>query len=296
VADMLPPDFDILLDIGGYSRINGKQNGRGRSLRQLEMTWGVHSGQYVEGERRRLRTTLNSPTAEYDNERISDLKGDACALDIDDKKFFTVTCVDTIEHIPPEGRRSALQEMIRVSRNRVIVVNPFHSDENELHEINLTELLIQNDLPVSPALLEHQKYGLPDLEGMDRAIHDSGVHYIKTFHSLRHVYHAYYKVQVELINELWDLGVTEAEAKEVVLTLSDIVSVLLNDLDYLANESNSRRVRYVIKPESVPCVSRANESNRPPDIQRYFVLIPQDRHAQLIWKYFSKIYQESMNA
>jgi hypothetical protein len=81
-------------------------------------------------------------------------------LPIDDDSFDVSVCIDTLEHLPREGRLKLLKELMRVARRAVIVCAPLGTGERMCYE---KKLLASGVLwgEMQSYLAEHVKYGLP---------------------------------------------------------------------------------------------------------------------------------------
>jgi len=75
-----------------------------------------------------------------------------------DSRFDLVMSLDVLEHIPPEERRSFLEELSRLSREWILLGAPFLSNEVEAVE----GLLVATSLSEQRFLHEHRALGLPD--------------------------------------------------------------------------------------------------------------------------------------
>ncbi len=82
---------------------------------------------------------------------------------------FTVAN-DTLEHVPPDGRREFVRELARVSRHGAVISGPYHSETIASVERCLTDLHAAVHGTPHPWLAEHRLHGLPLLretvEGM----------------------------------------------------------------------------------------------------------------------------------
>jgi GT2 family glycosyltransferase len=73
------------------------------------------------------------PFVESDDENF--IKGDGCAMPLEDESFDWVTSGDVFEHIPKEKKEDFLKENIRVSKKGVLLAAPFFSKEVAQAEI-----------------------------------------------------------------------------------------------------------------------------------------------------------------
>ena len=82
-----------------------------------------------------------------------------------DGAFGTVISLDVLEHVPPGDRRGFVEEMTRVSANRVIVACP--SSEMAAIDDLVRDLFVRSGRPVPDWLSEHDEHGLPTPDEMD---------------------------------------------------------------------------------------------------------------------------------
>lgn len=85
-------------------------------------------------------------------------------LPFKDKSFDVVVASDTLEHIPASERNLFLNELMRVSKNNLILGTPFHTRENEFAESSCMKLYERVYGVPNIWLAEHKKHTLPDLE------------------------------------------------------------------------------------------------------------------------------------
>ena len=83
----------------------------------------------------------------------------------EDNSYDIVTCIDTLEHIPPEKRERVIYELMRVAAKAVFVAAPLNSPENNKAE-QLVLKYVENDF-----LKEHQKYGLVNFGKITSILH-----------------------------------------------------------------------------------------------------------------------------
>ena len=99
------------------------------------------------------------------------IKGDGCAMRLEDESFDWVTSADVFEHIPKEKREAFLNENIRVARLAVILVAPFWSKEVEQAEINANDnykILSKGKSHIW--LREHIENGLPEIGHLEKIL------------------------------------------------------------------------------------------------------------------------------
>ncbi|MCZ7392290.1 MAG: glycosyltransferase, partial [Candidatus Methanoperedens sp.] len=104
--------------------------------------------------------------------------GDIISAPFKDRTFDVVVSSDLFEHISPDNRESTLSEMLRISKNFVILGAPFHSEKAAEAEIKVNEFfhkLTGND---HPWLSEHIKNGLPSKKKLEDFLKTNGFEYL----------------------------------------------------------------------------------------------------------------------
>ena len=86
-----------------------------------------------------------------------------------DNSFDFVISVDTLEHIPRDGREQTISEMLRISKRYIIFAFPC-SERSQFYEKKLEISYMQRGLPIPKYLIEHKKCGLPDENEIIRII------------------------------------------------------------------------------------------------------------------------------
>lgn len=112
------------------------------------------------GELRNFLTHTHVTTA--DVVKGGDILFDGKKLPLDERSYETVVSVDTIEHVPQQGRLSFVKELCRVSRKQVILLAPYGSKEHVSAERQLIESYTHQGKIVPNYLKEHGTFGLPD--------------------------------------------------------------------------------------------------------------------------------------
>jgi SAM-dependent methyltransferase len=111
VAEVLRPGGD-LLDVGA---------GAGQFLNMLARSGNFRSVVGIDKVRFRKYTQLEP--------NMSKLDGDIANLPFEDDSFDVVTCMEVLEHIPPEVLVAGLAELRRVCRGQLIMSLPFCESE-----------------------------------------------------------------------------------------------------------------------------------------------------------------------
>jgi 2-polyprenyl-3-methyl-5-hydroxy-6-metoxy-1,4-benzoquinol methylase len=111
VAEMLRPGGD-LLDVGA---------GAGQFLNMLARSGKFRSVVGIDKARFKKYTELEP--------NMSKLDGDIANLQFEDDSFDVVTCMEVLEHIPPEVFVAGMAELRRVCRGQLIMSLPFCESE-----------------------------------------------------------------------------------------------------------------------------------------------------------------------
>jgi hypothetical protein len=114
------------------------------------------------------------------------------SLPFDDDNFDVSVCIDTLEHLPQEGRIKFLKELMRVARRGIVVCAPLGTRERMYYE---KKLLASGILwgEMQSYLAQHVKYGLPTPNevGELREILSASVFYQGDFRKVRRVRKAF---------------------------------------------------------------------------------------------------------
>lgn len=111
-------------------------------------------------------------------DRPNFVQGDGRAAPFSNGSFDLVTCLDTLEHVPRESREALVLELLRVSRNFVVIIAPFADENVHLAEQILYEFIRQTLKAEHEQLKEHLAYGLPRLRDIVQLLEEEGVLYI----------------------------------------------------------------------------------------------------------------------
>ncbi|MBN2054068.1 methyltransferase domain-containing protein [bacterium] len=103
------------------------------------------------------------------------IQADGCALPFKARSFSIVVSVDTLEHVPPEGREPFLRELIRVADQAVVVAFPRGDDQVAEAERLVRDLVERIDQEPHPYLEEHDRHGLPAEDLVCRLAAEAGL-------------------------------------------------------------------------------------------------------------------------
>lgn len=112
------------------------------------------------------------------------IKGDGCAMPLDDESFNWVVSTDVFEHISKERREKFLEENLRVANLGVILVAPFYTEEVEQAEINANENYKTLHGGVDHLWLkEHIENVLPEMEVIETFLNKKNILFQKLFNN-----------------------------------------------------------------------------------------------------------------
>ncbi len=144
------------------------------------------------------------------------IQGDGRKLPFKDNSFDLVSCLDVLEHIEEADREGFLQELCRVSRDVVLLANPFKDKEIEKAEQVVFDQIKTLAGVEHEQLKEHKAFGLPEKTGVSEALSKNitfGTEF--SFGSLENwlfllslKYSFWYKADKENIHELLDRFMT----------------------------------------------------------------------------------------
>ncbi len=92
------------------------------------------------------------------------IQTDGAKLPFEDESFDFVCSLDALEHVPPGNRKKFLSEMIRVSKDYVVLICPFYNENIKLAEEITYEFYNKTFSAPLTVLGEHLQNGLPELE------------------------------------------------------------------------------------------------------------------------------------
>ena len=99
-----------------------------------------------------------------------DVRYDGTTIPFPDNSFDAVTCVDTLEHLPKDGRIRFIRECLRVAGGTAVIAAPLGSTQHIEHEKRLASIYLALHGRPHRYLDEHIRYQLPDLNEVYRII------------------------------------------------------------------------------------------------------------------------------
>lgn len=115
-----------------------------------------------------------------DSGDVNFIKGDGCAMALEDESFDWVTSADVFEHIPEGKRKDFLSENIRVAKKGVLLAAPFYDPAVAQSEINANENYKElNGGDDHLWLKEHIENGLPDPNIFEGYLKSNGLSFQK---------------------------------------------------------------------------------------------------------------------
>ena len=123
-----------------------------------------------------LETLLGSDVTEIDSPKCQFVKYAGGTLPLRDRAVRTVVCLDALEHVPAQLRETFLEELRRVSDDRVTMTFP--ADSQSLYSVLLLVTRLYRRLGLNAVaernLKEHMRFGLPRSEEVISSFVDSG--------------------------------------------------------------------------------------------------------------------------
>lgn len=103
------------------------------------------------------------------NPLMEQIEGSVLSLPFEDRSRPYVLSTDMLEHIPPDVRQPAIDEMVRVARDYLVMATPTGKPaEDQDRELDAAFLRLRGER--FPFLVEHVDNGLPRPEQIDDAI------------------------------------------------------------------------------------------------------------------------------
>lgn len=110
------------------------------------------------------------------SERLRPIVGSILDLPFDDAQFECVVCLDTLEHLSPDQRERAIQELVRVTRTYLVVGCPMGKAAHTV------DRMLYRNYQLSPGgvpswLREHMQHPFPRKQDIAHLLGEEGVRY-----------------------------------------------------------------------------------------------------------------------
>lgn len=105
------------------------------------------------------------------------IQGDAQKIPFSDSCFDMVVASDMLEHVDKPFRAPVIREMLRVSKNHLIIGVPCKSELLEKAEQYVCDQFQNITGAKHPFLMEHSQYGLPEEAKIEEILQKEGVNY-----------------------------------------------------------------------------------------------------------------------
>ncbi|HSX14782.1 MAG TPA: glycosyltransferase [Candidatus Saccharimonadales bacterium] len=121
---------------------------------------------------------LDLPENNYENY----IKASALDMPIKDHSYDIVTSCDVYEHIKQDDRQTFIKELLRISKEFVILCGPMYSPESAAAEKRVNNFFNSIFGREHPWLNEHITYGLPKATELEEILKEEGINFIKFDH------------------------------------------------------------------------------------------------------------------
>lgn len=117
-----------------------------------------------------------SKTGTEKNPNIEHIKGDVLKLPVGDESFYSVVCLDMLEHINAQKRGKAISELVRVTKKEGIIYLGFPSGNKSVKfEERIHDLFFKKYKKKHLWLKEHKKNGLPEKDDILLKLKELGI-------------------------------------------------------------------------------------------------------------------------
>lgn len=147
----------------------------GSKLRVLDV--GGYEGKLAQFLPESATCTILDKLPRPEHETGEYVEGDAQKIPFSDRSFDLVVASDMLEHVDKPFRAPIIREMLRVSKNHLIIGVPCKSALLEKAEAYLCEQFQSITGSEHPFLKEHRDYGLPEESRIEEMLRKEGVNY-----------------------------------------------------------------------------------------------------------------------
>lgn len=112
------------------------------------------------------------------SDELNYIQTDGSSLPFKANSFDLVCSLDTLEHVPPGNREKFLKEMLRVSKDCVVLVCPFYDEKIKLAEQITYEFYHKTFNTTLEVLGEHLQHGLPELDEVKQFFNENKLNFI----------------------------------------------------------------------------------------------------------------------
>ncbi|MFC1653807.1 class I SAM-dependent methyltransferase [Patescibacteria group bacterium] len=112
--------------------------------------------------------------------KMKKVKASATKLPFKDNSFDVVVNSDVLEHLPKKDRQTAINEMARVCKKKLIIGVPI-GEKAHIQDKKLDQLYLDKLGKRHPFLEEQVELGLPEIKDIEKSIQESFKKYEKNF-------------------------------------------------------------------------------------------------------------------
>lgn len=156
------------------------------------------------------------------NDLLTPVKGSATKIPFKKDSFEYVLSVDMLEHVPKDKRLKAVEEMVRVTKNKMYLSFPC-GDESEKVDKHLHEYFLKKRGEDYQYLREHVEQGLPDFNKVKEVLLSHKDYHLKV----------YKNTNIYLWKYLLKLGLSGEQFKSSLYRRSLLALPLLKRFNFL---------------------------------------------------------------
>lgn len=219
-------NYTSVLDVGGISF--KKKNGKWvRDVGAPKEVWGV--AHILDKDANKPHIFTINVTRDYEhNDRKPDMYYDGLHIPFADSSYDIVTSIDVLEHIPREERLQVVSEMIRVAKQKVILVFPFFCQENKKMEEDILADMKHKNIQPKPSISEHRQFELPKLSEIEKLLIDKKLKYQLSYGTSRSIMKKYYFFQNSVNALLHIPGTSKEDIKNFLNIIMDTAGNIFN--------------------------------------------------------------------